>query len=131
MKIFLKRLILTALIILGVGFLIPQNLKMPVVGAGSHSYNHETFWYEGWGSSIVHKGVDIFARKGTRINSATMGLVLATGELGAFDPGESCKLLGLYYSNSYIHRVKSVYRTAIFLKQKDLNICYFKLSNTH
>ena len=49
MKIFFKRLTLTALIILGVGFLIPQNLKMPVVGAGSHSYNHETFWYEGWG----------------------------------------------------------------------------------
>lgn len=82
MKRFLKRLTLTALIILGVGFLIPQNLKMPVVGAGTHSYNHETFWYGGWGSSIVHKGVDIFARKGTRMNSATMGIVLATGELG-------------------------------------------------
>ena len=82
MKRFLKRLTLTALIILGVGFLIPQNLKMPVVGAGTHSYNHETFWHGGWGSSIVHKGVDIFARKGTRMNSATMGIVLATGELG-------------------------------------------------
>lgn len=80
MKIFLKRLILTALIILGVGFLIPQNLKMPVVGAGTHSFNHETFWYGGWGTSVVHKGVDFFAKKGTRINSSTLGLVLATGE---------------------------------------------------
>ena len=49
MKIFLKRLILTALIILCIGFLIPQNLKMPVVGAGSHSYNHETFGMKGGG----------------------------------------------------------------------------------
>lgn len=81
MKTFFKRLTLTVLIILGIGFLIPQNLKMPVVGAGSHSYNHETFWYGGWGSSVVHKGIDVFARKGTRMNSATMGIVLATGEL--------------------------------------------------
>ena len=28
-----------------IGFLIPQNLRMPVVGADSNSYNHETFWY--------------------------------------------------------------------------------------
>ena len=31
-----------------VGFLISQNLRMPVVGADSNDYNHETFWYEGW-----------------------------------------------------------------------------------
>lgn len=52
-----------SLIILYIGFLIPQNLKMPVVGAGSHSYNHETFWYGGWGSSIIHKGVDILPER--------------------------------------------------------------------
>ena len=62
--------------------LIPQNLKMPVVGAGSNDYNHETFWYEGWGTSIVHKGVDVFAKKGTRVNSATWGIVLITAERG-------------------------------------------------
>ena len=28
-----------------IGFLIPQNLRMPVVGADSNSYNHEIFWY--------------------------------------------------------------------------------------
>ena len=80
MKRFLKRLTLTALIILGVGFLIPQNLKMPVVGADSNSYNHNTFWHGGWGSSVVHKGVDVFAKKGTSVHSATKGIVLATSE---------------------------------------------------
>ena len=54
-----------------IGLLIPQNLKMPVVGAGSNSYSHKTFWYEGWGTSIVHKGVDVFARKGTSVYAAT------------------------------------------------------------
>ena len=55
---------------------------MPVVGADSSSYNHETFWYEGWGTSIVHKGIDVFAKKGTMVNSATCGIVLMTAERG-------------------------------------------------
>ena len=74
--------LITILAIVGVGMLIPQNLKMPVVGADSNSYNHETFWYEGWGTSIVHKGIDVFARRGTRVNSATIGIVLLTAEYG-------------------------------------------------
>lgn len=82
MKKWIKRTIIGILSIILVGFLIPQNLKMPVVGASNNDYNHETFWYEGWGTSIVHKGVDVFAKKGTRINSATWGLVLTTAERG-------------------------------------------------
>ena len=82
MKKQLKTTIIGILSIILVGFLIPQNLKMPVVGADSNDYNHETFWYEGWGTSIVHKGVDVFAKKGTRVNSATGGIVLMTAERG-------------------------------------------------
>ena len=82
MAIWIKKLIIGILSIILVGFLVPQNLKMPVVGADSNSYNHETFWYEGWGTSIVHKGVDVFAKKGTSIHSATWGIVLATAEYG-------------------------------------------------
>lgn len=77
----MRRVLLVLVIIFVVGLLIPQNLKMPVEGAGPNSYNHETFWHEGWGSSIVHKGVDVFAKKGTPIRSSVYGLVLATAEL--------------------------------------------------
>ena len=80
-RIFLITISIIAAIVL-IGMLFPQNLKMPVVGADSNDYNHETFWYEGWGTSIVHKGVDVFAKKGTRINSATWGIVLMTAERG-------------------------------------------------
>ena len=80
-KILLGTL-LFIIVIVSVGMLIPQNLQMPVVGAGDKSYNHETFWYEGWGTSIVHKGIDVFARRGTRVNSATIGIVLLTAEYG-------------------------------------------------
>ena len=82
MKKWLKAMMIVSATIIILGFLIPQNLKMPVVGAGQHSYNHKTFWYEGWGSSVVHKGVDVFAKKGTPIKSSTLGLVLAAGEVG-------------------------------------------------
>ena len=47
MKKWIKITITVVLSIILVGLLIPQNLKMPVVGADSNSYNHETFWYEG------------------------------------------------------------------------------------
>ena len=80
-RIFLITISIIAAIVL-IGMLIPQNLKMPVVGASSNDYNHQTFWYEGWGTSIVHKGVDVFAKRGTSIHSATWGVVLATAECG-------------------------------------------------
>lgn len=67
--------------ILIIGFIIPQDLKMPVVNAGSSDYNHDSFWYYPWGKSVTHKGVDIFAKKGTTINSATIGLVLYSGKV--------------------------------------------------
>ena len=80
MKKYIKIFSLVILSIILIGLLIPQNLKMPVVGADNNSYNHETFWYEGWGTSIVHKGIDVFAKKGTSIHSSTKGIVLATSE---------------------------------------------------
>ena len=76
-----KRIALGILMFIVTGFLVPQNLKMPVARAGNNSYNHETFWYGGWGTSVVHKGVDIFARKGTSVHSSTWGIVLGTMEL--------------------------------------------------
>jgi murein DD-endopeptidase MepM/ murein hydrolase activator NlpD len=64
-----------------IGVLIPQNLQMPVEGASQNDYNKDAFWYYPWGKSITHKGVDIFASKGTLINSSTSGLVVYTGTI--------------------------------------------------
>ena len=80
-KILLRTLLVLVAIVVA-GLLIPQNLQMPVVGADDNSYNHETFWYEGWGTSIVHKGIDVFAKRGTSVHSATIGIVLLTAEYG-------------------------------------------------
>ena len=79
---WMKKIMIVTLSIILIGFLIPQNLKMPVAGADSNSYNHETFWYEGGGTSIVHKGREVCAKKGTSVRSATWGIVLLAAEYG-------------------------------------------------
>jgi murein DD-endopeptidase MepM/ murein hydrolase activator NlpD len=76
-----KKVLISILVILILGFLIPQHLKMPVQGATKSDYNSKSFWFYPWGKSVTHKGVDIFAKKGTDINSSTNGLVLYAGEI--------------------------------------------------
>ena len=80
MRKSIKIVMLGIVIIAIAGFVVPQDLRMPVAGANANSYNHETFWHEGWGSSVVHKGVDIFAKRGTPIHSSTRGIVVAASE---------------------------------------------------
>ena len=54
---------------------------MPVNGAQKQDYNQESFWYYPWGRSGTHKGVDIFANKGTDLNSSVSGIVLYSGNI--------------------------------------------------
>jgi murein DD-endopeptidase MepM/ murein hydrolase activator NlpD len=64
-----------------IGMFIPEERVIPVYGATTNDWNHDTFWYEPWGSSVVHKGIDIFGKKGTPAISSTKGLVIYTGTL--------------------------------------------------
>ncbi|RXK62676.1 M23 family metallopeptidase [Lacibacter luteus] len=77
----IKRILLILLLILLIGFLIPQSFTIPVKGASKKSYNQQSFWAYPWGTSITHKGVDIFAKEGTEIVSSTSGIVLYTGTI--------------------------------------------------
>ena len=76
-----NKIVFGILIIIIVGFLLPENLKMPVIGASASDFNSQSFWYYPWGKSVTHKGIDIFAKKGTEINSSTSGLVLYAGDI--------------------------------------------------
>lgn len=77
----LKRAGVFAALILCVGFVLPERIVIPVKQATVNSWNAHSFWYEPWGSSGVHKGIDIFAAKGTPVLSTSDGIVLFTGEL--------------------------------------------------
>ena len=78
----IKKLILSLLVVIILGLLIPQHLQMPVQGANASSYHPQSFWYYPWGKSVTHKGVDIFAKKGTSVRAATWGIVLYCGPFG-------------------------------------------------
>ena len=110
MKKILK-ILLGIIVVVLIGLAIPQDLKMPVVGANNNSYNHKTFWYEGWGTSIVHKGIDVFAKKGTIINSATIGIVLLTAEYGK--GGKFVVVLGPKWRLHYYAHLDEI-RTSMF-----------------
>ena len=77
----LRKTLIFLAILLGLGYLLPEMFQMPVEGATSKSYAQNSFWFYPWGKSITHKGVDIFARKGTKIHSATPGIVIYTGQI--------------------------------------------------
>lgn len=79
----IKKIIISAfLIIVVAGFMIPQEISMPVEGALASDYHPNSFWHYPWGKSVTHKGVDIFAKAGTSLNSATNGLVIYKGHIG-------------------------------------------------
>lgn len=76
-----KKIILSFLIVVLVGLLLPQSFTIPVSDATSKDYNPNSFWYYPWGKSVTHKGVDIFAKEGTKVTAATSGLVVSCGNI--------------------------------------------------
>jgi murein DD-endopeptidase MepM/ murein hydrolase activator NlpD len=63
------------------GFIWPEKKTIPVAGASNRDWNKESFWFEPWGKSGVHKGIDIFGKYGTDILSTTSGVVIYSGEI--------------------------------------------------
>lgn len=62
------------------GLLAPQEPIIPVQGATTNDWNHETFWYHPWGTKGVHDGIDIFADHGTPALAPVNGFVLFEGK---------------------------------------------------
>ena len=78
----LLKLSLSLLAVLGGGLLLPESASIPVEGASARDWNPKSFWYEPWGISGVHKGIDIFAPQGKKVLAATPGIVIYRGQLG-------------------------------------------------
>lgn len=75
--------------LLAINMLLPTKIQNPVEGCGRENYNPKSFWHP-WGDH-KHAGIDIFAKKGTKVHSAIGGIVVAIGhDLGA---GGNCILI--------------------------------------
>ena len=80
LQTILTRLGMGFLALLLLGFLVPKRVAMPVAGEGPNDWNAKSFWFEPWGRSGVHRGVDIFfAPEGRAVRAATPGVVLSRG----------------------------------------------------
>lgn len=74
-----RRFGLALAIVLFAGFLIPEDVVIPVTGATSADWHPDSFWYEPWGASGVHKGIDIFGTGEQDVVASTAGIVLFRG----------------------------------------------------
>ena len=83
-----------------------QKLIIPVVGATVDDWHQDSFWYNPWGPSGVHKGIDIFAKKGVSVVSAASGLVVSKGDrkLG----GKVIAVLGPQWKLHYYAHLDSI-----------------------
>lgn len=77
-----KKILLIIGLIFITGLIIPYSFQNPVVGSTRNDYNQQSYWYYPWGTSVTHKGVDIFKKKGTSIHAASgIELVLYAGHM--------------------------------------------------
>lgn len=76
----LGKTLLVILAVLVAGFLVPERIQIPVMGASKRDWHPRSFWFEPWGTSGVHKGIDIFGKLGTGVTSTTDGIVLVAGD---------------------------------------------------
>ena len=62
--------------------LLQPKLEIPVAGASKHDWHQESFWYEPWGASVVHRGIDIFGDHGQPVIAPTALLTVFSGSNG-------------------------------------------------
>jgi murein DD-endopeptidase MepM/ murein hydrolase activator NlpD len=96
--------------ILVAGFLVPGRLVVPVKGATRADWNPKAFGFYPWGKSGVHKGIDVFAREGTPVISASSGVVV--GAEITPDGGNVISILGPQWRIHYYAHLKTSMVTA-------------------
>jgi peptidoglycan LD-endopeptidase LytH len=102
---------ISILTLLGIGYVVPERIVIPVKGASFKDWNPKTFWYEPWGSSGVHKGIDIFGKTGTTVLSTTDGIVLFSGHLEK--GGKVVLMIGPKWHLHYYAHLNSIHTSVL------------------
>ena len=88
------------------GLLLPAQGVVPVQNATPKDWHKSSFWFSPWGQSGVHKGIDIFAPKGTHVIASTTGLVLFSGNIAM--GGNVVAVLGPKWRIHYYAHLQSI-----------------------
>ncbi len=104
---FKRKLAIAFVGFLALGLMLPQRGVIPVQNATNKDWNKLSFWREPWGQSGVHKGIDIFANKGTPVLASTSGLVIYTGNIKM--GGNVVAVLGPKWRIYYYAHLDSIY----------------------
>ena len=102
----IKHFVQLLILIIIIGILFPQNFVIPVENVTKKNWNNNTFWYFPWGKSIVHKGIDIFAKEGTNVFSSTLGIVVYVGY--SKNGGNHIYILGPKWRLHYYAHLQSI-----------------------
>ena len=104
MRKLIKISFMAVLVILFIGFIIPERKAMPCCTPAD--YNHNTFWYWPWTRGVhghPHTGVDIFGKVGAPVVSQTGGLVIYAKDMSG-KAGKSVFVLGPKWRvHEYLH----------------------------
>ncbi len=79
MYLLLIKILNFFIVIVIIGYLIPNNVSSPISQNNVSKIDPESFWYYPWGESGAHKGIDIFSEKGTAVLSPVSGIVFKKG----------------------------------------------------
>jgi len=116
---FFKRLIFFLLIIILIGFLIPNHITSPIELKDVVKIDPESFWYYPWGESGVHKGIDIFCPKNTNVVAPVSGFVIGKG-YGTIS-GDYIRIIGPKWRTYYFAHLDTIeVKTAQFVKKGDV-----------
>jgi murein DD-endopeptidase MepM/ murein hydrolase activator NlpD len=97
--------VIILMIVVVTGYLLPAKAVIPVKDATKQDWHHDTYWYYPWGKSGVHKGIDIFAKKGTSVISSVSGIVLFNGNIAL--GGQVIAVLGPKWRIHYYAHLQS------------------------
>lgn len=97
---------------------IPQRVIVPVKGATSRDWHPNSFWFYPWGKSGTHKGIDIFAKEGTPVLSASSGFVIYKGSLKM--GGNAVIILGPQWRFYYYAHLKDILINKRIVRQGEL-----------
>jgi murein DD-endopeptidase MepM/ murein hydrolase activator NlpD len=109
----IDRIVKGLMLVLVIGYLAPRDKGDLFRPMGLMNWDSRSYWYYPWGNGRVHRGVDMFAAKGTPIFTPTYGIIISRG-YGSI-AGNYVYLLGPKWRIYYFAHLDSISTRSTFI----------------